>query len=189
MTVREDRTDLPGALGAEYAADDAHRPLLGYAVLTAIFGAGLTGGLAVARRSGRPLPERLAVQDVLMAGIATHKGSRLITKEKIMSAGRAPVTRFQEKAGHGGPGGGARGRGVGDAAGGGHGELEEAARGRGLRYATGELLVCPYCMAQWVAGAFALGYVFAPRVTRLLAAMWTVHAIADAAQLAYAAAE
>jgi hypothetical protein len=169
MTVREDRTDLPGALGAEYAADDAHRPLLGYAVLTAIFGAGLTGGLAVARRSGHPLPERLAVQDVLMAGIATHKVSRLITKDKIMSAVRAPFTRFQEKAGHG--------------------ELEEAARGRGLRYAIGELLVCPYCMAQWVAGAFALGYVFAPRVTRLLAAMWTVHAIADAAQLAYGAAE
>src|SRR3954447_6831322 len=99
MTVREDRTDLPGALGAEYAADDAHRPLLGYAVLTAIFGAGLTGGLAVARRSGRPLPERLAVQDVLMAGIATHKVSRLITKDKIMSAVRAPFTRFQEKPG------------------------------------------------------------------------------------------
>src|SRR3954471_8730474 len=169
MTLPEDRTDLPGALGAEYAADDAHRPLLGYAVLTAIFGAGLTGGLAVARRSGRPLPERIALQDVLLAGIATHKVSRLITKDKIMSAVRAPFTRFQEKAGHG--------------------ELEEAARGRGLRYATGELLVCPYCMAQWVAGAFALGYVFAPRVTRLLAAMWTVHAIADAAQLAYSAAE
>lgn len=62
-------------------------------------------------------------------------------------------------------------------------------RGRGLRYAIGELLVCPYCIAQWVAGASALGYVFAPRLTRLLAAMWTMHAIGDAAQLAYSAAE
>jgi hypothetical protein len=31
--------------------------------------------------------------------------------------------------------------------------------------------------------------VFAPRTTRLLAAMWSVHAAADAAQLAYSAAE
>jgi hypothetical protein len=38
-------------------------------------------------------------------------------------------------------------------------------------------------------GAFALAYVFAPRVARLLAAMWTMHAISDAAQLAYSAAE
>jgi hypothetical protein len=164
-----DRTDLPGALGAEYANDDEHRPLGGYAVLTGAFGAALTGGLVAAHRSGRELPERLDARDVLLAGIATHKLSRLITKDKITSTVRAPFTRFQEKAGHG--------------------ELEEAARGRRLRFAIGELLVCPYCIAQWVAGAFTLGYVFAPRVTRLLATMWTVHAIADAAQLAYSAAE
>jgi hypothetical protein len=168
-STAKDQTDLPGALGAEYAADDEHRPLVGYAVLTGVFGAALTGGLVAAHRSGRELPERLDARDVLLAGIATHKLSRLITKDKITSALRAPFTRFQEKAGHG--------------------ELEEAARGRGLRFAIGELLVCPYCIAQWVAGAFTLGYVFAPRVTRLLAAMWTAHAIADAAQLAYSAAE
>ena len=55
--------------------------------------------------------------------------------------------------------------------------------------AVGELLVCPYCIAQWIAGAFTVGYVVAPRATRLLAATWTVHAIADGAQLAYSAAE
>src|SRR4051812_21911370 len=167
-TPRQDRTDLPGALGADYAAADEPRPLFGYAVLTSVFGAGLTGGLLAARRTGRSLPERFGAQDLVMAGIATQKLSRLITKDKITSVVRAPFTRFQEKSGHG--------------------EVEEAARGRGLRYAIGELLVCPYCLAQWVSGAFALGFVFAPRVTRLLAAMWTVHAIADAAQLAYSAA-
>jgi hypothetical protein len=62
-------------------------------------------------------------------------------------------------------------------------------RGTGLRHATGELLVCPYCIAQWVAAGFVVGHVFAPRYTRLLSAMWTVHAVADAAQLAYGAAE
>jgi len=161
-------TDLPGSLGAEYAADAEYRPLGGYAVLTATFGAAMAGGLIAGHRSGR-LPERIPVQDVALAGIATHKLSRLITKDKITAAVRAPFTRFQEKTGHG--------------------EVEEAARGRGLRYAVGELLVCPYCMAQWVSGGFTLGYVFAPRTTRLLATMWTIHAVADAAQLAYSAAE
>jgi hypothetical protein len=168
-TTPQDRTDLPGALGADYVASDEHRPLLGYAILMSLFGTGMTGGLLAAHRSGRPLPERVAAQDVVMAGIATQKLSRLITKDKVTGVIRAPFTRFQEKSGHG--------------------EVEEAARDRGLRYALGELLICPYCIAQWIAGAFTLGFVFAPRVTRLLAAMWTVHAVADAAQLAYSAAE
>ncbi len=147
------------------ARADEHRPLAGYAVLTAAFGAALGGGLATAR----DLPERLSTGDVVLAGIATHKVSRLIAKDKVTGFLRAPFTRFQEKAGHG--------------------EVEEEARGRGVRYATGELLICPYCLAQWVAGAFVVGYVHAPRVTRLLAGMWTAHAIADAVQLAYSAAE
>jgi hypothetical protein len=167
-TLPKDRTDLPGDLGADYAGDE-HRPLASYVGLASVFGAGMTGGLVAARRSGRELPERLSPYDVVLAGVATHKLSRLITKDKVTAFARAPFTRFQSKSGYG--------------------EVEEEARGRGLRYAVGELLVCPYCIAQWVAGAFTLGYVFAPRLTRLLAGMWTMHAIADAAQLAYSAAE
>jgi len=164
------RTDLPGSLGAEYAATaDDHRPLGGYTILSGAFAAAFTGALVAARRAGRPLPERLAAQDVIMAGLATHKVSRLLAKDKVTSFVRAPFTRFQEKAGHG--------------------ELSEQPRGSGLRLATGELLACPYCLAQWIAGSFAVGYVYAPRLTRLLAGMWTIHALADAAQLAYSAAE
>jgi len=165
----QDRTDLPGTLGAAYAAEDQHRPLGGYAVLTGTFGAAMTGALLAARRSGRPLPERTGVYDVVLTGIATHKVSRLIAKDKVTATVRAPFTRFQESAGHG--------------------EVEETPRGRGLRMAVGELLVCPYCLAQWIVGAFTVGLVYAPRLTRLLTAMWTAHAIADAAQLAYSAAE
>jgi len=159
------QTDLPGALGVDYASDAEHRPLAGYAAISGAFAAALAAALV----SGRPLPARIDARDLLLAGVATHKVSRLIAKDKVTSFLRAPFTRFQEPAGHG--------------------ELEEAARGRGLRFATGELLVCPYCLAQWVAGAFTVGYVHAPRVTRLLATMWAMHAIADALQLAYAAAE
>jgi hypothetical protein len=164
------QTDLPGNLGSAYAesAED-QRPLAGYTVLSASFGVAMAGALLAARRSGRPLPEQIAPKDVVMAGIATHKVSRLIAKDKVTSFARAPFARFEEKAGHG--------------------ELEEKVRGTGMRRAMGELMLCPYCLAQWVSGGFAVGYVFAPRLTRLLAGMWTIHAIADAAQLAYSAAE
>jgi hypothetical protein len=169
MSTTSPPTDLPFGLGTDYAADDEHRPLGSYAVLTGTFGALFAGGLVAATRARGGLPDRIPVQDVIMGGIATHKLSRLITKDKVTAAVRAPFTRFQERTGHG--------------------EVAEAPRGNGLRYAVGELLVCPYCIAQWIAGAFTVGYVVAPRTTRLLAATWTVHAIADAAQLAYSAAE
>jgi hypothetical protein len=163
-------TDLPGSLGAGYASEgDEYRPIGGYAVLTGGFGAALAAALIAARQTGRGLPERIGAADLVTAGLATHKLSRLIAKDKVTGFVRAPFTRFQEPAGHG--------------------EVEEAPRGRGLRFAMGELLVCPYCLAQWVAGGFAVGYVYAPRLTRLLAGMWTIHAIADGAQLAYSAAE
>src|SRR5215213_4011542 len=158
-TAPQQRTDLPGEAGAGYAAASEHRPLAGYAVLTASFGAAMVGGLLAARRSGRPLPERPSAYDVLLAGIATHKLSRLIAKDKVTAFVRAPFTRFQKPAGHG--------------------EVEEEPRGRGLQMAIGELLICPYCLGQWIAGAFTVGHVVAPRVTRLLTAMWSAHAIAD----------
>lgn len=148
---------------------DQHHPLAAYATLTACFGAALTGGLLLTRKRGRPLPQRIAAGDVLLAGIATHKVSRLIAKDRVTSFVRAPFTEFQDDAGHG--------------------EVDEAARGRGMQRAIGELAICPYCLAQWIAAAFMVGGVHAPRLTRLLAAMWTVQAIADAAQLAYGAAE
>ena len=162
-------TDLPGGLGADYAQDADHRPLVGYSALSAGFGVALAGALAATRWHGRELPERLSVQDLVLAGVATHKISRLIAKDKVTGFIRAPFTRFQEKTGQG--------------------EVEEAPRGGGLQHAVGELLVCPYCLAQWVAAGFTVGYVYAPRATRLLAGLWTIHAIADGAQLAYSAAQ
>jgi hypothetical protein len=135
-------------------------------VLSGVFAAALAGGLLAARR---PLPERLDLRDVVLGGIATHKLSRLIAKDKVTSFVRAPFTRFQEASGHG--------------------EVEEEPRGSGLRLATGELVVCPYCLAQWVAAGFVVGFVHAPRATRLIAAMSTMHALSDALQLAYSAAE
>jgi hypothetical protein len=106
---------------AGYAPGEG-RPLAAYAVLTTGFFAGLAGALAGARATGRAI-DRPGVSDVVLGGLATQKVSRLIAKDKVTSFLRAPFTRYQERAGHG--------------------ELEEAPRGRGMQYATGELLVCP----------------------------------------------
>jgi hypothetical protein len=72
---------------------------------------------------------------------------------------------------------------------GGPGELEERSRGRGARKAIGELLICPYCIGLWVVASFALGLLFAPRLTRLLAAIFSALTISDFLQIAYKAAE
>ena len=153
---------------AGYARHE-HRPLAGYAGLTAAFGAAMTAALVGLRAAGRHLPERPSPPDLLLAGVATHKVSRLLAKDRVTSFMRAPFTRYQEPAGHG--------------------ELEEQPRGHGLRLAVGELLVCPYCLAQWVAAGFAVGLVAAPRTTRFLAGLYVAETLSDFLQLAYKAAE
>ena len=162
-------TRLPRSPLEGYAPPDAERPLGSYSVLTSVFTASFVGALIAARRAGYTLPQDHRTKDIVLTGLATHKLSRLIARDKVTGFARAPFTRFQEATGHA--------------------EVDEEPRGHGLRLALGELLVCPYCLAQWVAGAFTVGHVVAPRVTRLLTAMWSAHAIADAAQLAYSAAE
>src|SRR3954451_13287907 len=134
--VRRQAEEATGAAG--YAPGE-QRPLAAYAGLTTAFGLAVGGALAAAGAAGRELPERLAPSDVVLAGLATQKLSRLISKDKVTSFLRAPFVRFEESAGHG--------------------ELSEEPRGHGLRYAIGELLACPYCISQWVAAGFGVGLV------------------------------
>jgi hypothetical protein len=156
------------ALASHYAPGE-ERPLRSYAGLTGAYGTGLAGSLVALRSHSRPLPERLTTRDVILIGIATHKLSRLIAKDKVTSFIRAPFTRFQEASGQG--------------------EVEEKPCGHGLRLAVGELLVCPYCLAQWVATALAVGLVGAPRFTRFISAVFVAHTVSDFLQIAYRAAE
>jgi Protein of unknown function (DUF1360) len=142
---------------------DQYRPLGGYLALMGAFNALAAAGLTAAHRAGR-LPERVGTGDVVLAGVATYKLSRLISRDRVTSGLRAPFTRFQGDAGQG--------------------EVDEAARGRGLRRAIGELLVCPDCLDLWVAAGFTGGLVAAPRVARTVAATLAVHALADALQTA-----
>jgi hypothetical protein len=146
-----------------------HRPLRGYSVLTAIFLTAFGGSLVGARRAGRELPDRYSPLDIVTTGVATHKLSRRITKDKVTGALRSPFTENPRPAGHG--------------------EVAEEPRGTGLRRAIGELLVCPYCVGNWVAAGFGVGLVTAPRFTRLIAFIYTAQAASDFLQLAYVGAE
>jgi hypothetical protein len=145
------------------------RPVGGYAILLGVF-AGLAGGFAAwLSRSGRELPERVAPGDLALVTVATHKASRLVSKDRVTSTVRAPFTRVE-----------------GDEDG---GELSEAARGTGLRRAIGELLICPYCLGMWIAAAFTAGLIVAPRATRWTAAALSTLFGSDLLQIAYKKAE
>ena len=144
----------------------ADRPLGAYVGTMSVYAASVAALTAAGVLSGRRLPERVAPYDVVLLGVATHKLSRTITKETVTAPLRAPFTEF------GGPQG--------------QGELHEEVRGHGLRHTLGELLTCPFCLAQWVGTAMAGGLVFAPRQTRLVAATFATVAISDALQNVYA---
>ncbi|MEA2385083.1 MAG: hypothetical protein QOH72_5054 [Solirubrobacteraceae bacterium] len=62
-------------------------------------------------------------------------------------------------------------------------------RGRGLRRAVGELLVCPYCIGLWVSAGFTAGLLVAPRFTRWVAAVRSALFGAEVLQIAYKKAE
>ncbi|MEV6299747.1 DUF1360 domain-containing protein [Actinoplanes sp. NPDC051861] len=154
----------------EYAPHD-HRPLDGYLVAMGAFGA-LAGSLAgAARVTGRPVPERPAVTDVVLLSIATHKLSRLLAKDSVTSPLRAPFTRYAEPAGAA--------------------ELNEEVRDQGssVRHGIGELVTCPFCLAVWVATGLTGGLVLAPRLTRLAATVLTATAASDFLQMAYSIAK
>jgi hypothetical protein len=148
---------------------ERERPLGGYAVLMSTFTA-----LAVAfsvwfHRSGRELPESISARDLMLVTVASHKTSRLITRDRVTSAVRAPFTEFQGDAGPG--------------------EVDERARGRGLRRAVGELLVCPYCLGMWVSAAMTASLLVFPRFTRWFAAVLVSFFGSEVLHLAYVRAE
>ncbi|HKT84297.1 MAG TPA: DUF1360 domain-containing protein, partial [Solirubrobacterales bacterium] len=149
----------PTGVNAGYAPPGERPPLGSYAVAMAIFNALFAGALLLAKRRGRELPERVGAADVLTFGIAGHKLSRVISKDKVTSPLRAPFTELEGEAGPS--------------------EFSEASRGTGARKAVGELLVCPYCLGLWVVAAFSVGLLFAPRLTRFVASTLVALAISD----------
>jgi hypothetical protein len=164
-----------GLAARAHAQADAYRsgedrPLRGYVLVMAVFAALVAGAAGLARVCGRQLPERVSPWDVALITAGTHKLARTISKDSVTAPLRAPFTRYEGK---GGPA-----------------EVTEEVRAAsGLRHSIGELLTCPFCLDVWIATGFAIGLVFAPRATRLIAACLTAVAGSDFLQLAYATAQ
>ncbi|GAA0575491.1 DUF1360 domain-containing protein [Actinomadura livida] len=143
----------------------ADRPLGSYLATLAVYGL-TTGTMVLLGRRMRDRAPSIGLSDLALMTITTHKVSRVIAKDPVTSPLRAPFTRYSGTAGPA--------------------EVAEEVRGKGVRHAVGELVTCPFCIAQWVATAYSAGLVFAPQATRLAGATMTAVAGSDWLQLAYA---
>src|SRR5437763_719772 len=106
------------------------RPLAAYAGLIGLFNVLVGAEILAARAKGATLPGRLETRDIVLLAFATHKLSRLLTKDMVTSVLRAPFARFEGTLGDG--------------------EVQEGTRGSGVQHAVGELITCPFCFSQWV---------------------------------------
>jgi uncharacterized protein DUF1360 len=149
----------------EYAQGEP-RPLGGLLGAMSVYGAVVGVGAAALRASRSELPDRVPLGDAVLLTIATFRTARTIAKDPVTSPLRAPFTTFQGTSGEA--------------------EVAEEIREHGgVKHAIGELITCPFCLAQWVGTAFVFGYVAAPRATRLAALTMTSVAGADVLQFVY----
>jgi hypothetical protein len=128
---------------------------------------GLVGAAATAiRGSGRELPTRIPIGDAVLLTVGTFRLARRIAKDPVTAPLRAPFVSYQGTSGEA--------------------EVAEEVREHGgVKHAVGELVTCPFCLAQWVGTGFVLGYVTAPRATRLAALTMTMVAGSDVLQFVY----
>jgi hypothetical protein len=142
------------------------RPLAGDLGAMGVYLGLVSAAGAAVRASNRELPERIPVGDAFLLTVATFRLARRIAKDPVTAPIRAPFTSFQ------GPSG--------------HAEIAEEVREHGgVKHAVGELLTCPFCLAQWVGTGFVFGYVTAPKATRLAALTMTMVAGSDVLQFVY----
>lgn len=120
-------------------------------------------GIAAQKNS---LPRKFTLLDLALLGLATHKLSRIIAKDRVTGIIRAPFVNY--------------------ICGAGAGEVEEEPRGRGFQRGIGHLISCPYCMAPWCATGLSFGLLFAPRVTRFFAGILVTVTASDFLHRAYA---
>lgn len=149
-----------------YGGED--RPLSAYATLIGLFHLVFAVFLLITKRTTHSVPgQEVRLGDILLLGVATHKLSWLLAKDAVTSPLRAPFTEYQEMESPT--------------------SVQEKPRGTGLRKAIGELMVCHFCVGQWVAAFFAYGLVLAPAVTRLVASVFAILTVSDYLHQAYKA--
>jgi hypothetical protein len=139
--------------------------LSSYGVLAGAFTFNFAVFLLAAKLAGRSIPERVDARDIALLGMATHKLSLVGSQDAITSPLRAPFTELREKESSK--------------------KVDEKPRGEGLQRSVGELVTCQFCLSVWVASLFTYGLVLAPRVTRLVAVLFSVVTVSDHLHQAY----
>jgi len=154
----------------EYGAKTAEKEeceeqlLTEYATLLGFYLASMAVLTGIAADQNR-LPRKFSLLDLALLGIATHKVSRIVAKDRITGILRAPFVSYVRSSGAG--------------------EVEEKPRGRGFQRGIGHLVSCPYCMAPWCATALGFGLIFVPRVTRFFAGILVSVTASDFLHRAY----
>ena len=93
-------------------------PLGAFSMLMGAYGIAMGGFFLAAKLTKRDMP-KVGIGDIVLMGVATHKVSRLLTKDWVTSPIRAPFTEYQGEAGAG--------------------EVIESPRGYGMQRAMGAL--------------------------------------------------
>jgi hypothetical protein len=151
-----------------YAGAEADElPIRGYATMLGVF-VGALAGLVFAAKWARVLPRRIGFRDTLLLGVATHKLTRIVTRERVAIPLRVPFTRYRGRDGAG--------------------EVNEEPRGEEVQRAVGSLVTCQYCAGPWVAMGLTAGLLFAPRATRLASGMFAMVTVSDFLHQAYSGA-
>jgi hypothetical protein len=144
----------------DYAPAD-QAPLLGYGAAILVYAVGLSFALAVTRRK-RTVP---GWTDVALLGVATHKLSRIVTKDFVAAPLRAPFTRRREAEGAA--------------------EVHDEPRGSTLSKTVGYLLTCPYCFGVWISTGLNTLLLLRPRQTRFVLRMLASDTLSDFLHLSY----
>jgi hypothetical protein len=141
----------------ETSADGPPARSRDYATLSAGWGAALATVLLAARDKS---DEPVRPAEIVPLGVATFALSKLVAKEKVDKWVRDP---FVEERPDG----------------------ERRPRGRGLRYAVGELLTCTRCVGTWSALGLVALRVTRPREARVVSAVLGASAVNDWTQAGF----
>lgn len=137
-------------------------PLTGYGAALLVYGVTLSLALRVAGRR----KVRTRWSEIALLGLATHKLSRIVTKDFVTAPLRAPFTRRQESEGAA--------------------EVHDEPRGGALRRSVGYLLTCPYCFGVWISTGLTAALLVRPAQTRFFLTMLSADTVSDFMHLGYA---
>lgn len=143
-------------------APEQEVPLLGYTAVMGTYAAVLALVLFGVTRKPRPEP---SVLDVALLGAATHKLSRIITKDFVTAPLRAPFTERRGKEGAG--------------------EVHDEPQDTPLASSIGYLLTCPYCVGPWLATGLSAFLTTRPTPARFVLRLLSAVTISDFLHLAY----